>query len=187
MSEPLITADLVLLDADLGATKTEVIRNLAALVGKTGRADTAGLASDALAREEKAVTGLGGGIAIPHCRSAAVNTNTLAFARLSPKVDFGAADGPADICFMIAASEGSDDAHLTPVSYTHLANQFARMLGVGMAAGSKRRQADDRVVIDAIVGKVGGKDVIILDDEIATAGSVVELIETCLLYTSRCV
>ncbi len=113
MSEPLITADLVLLDADLGATKTEVIRNLAALVGKTGRADTAGLASDALAREEKAVTGLGGGIAIPHCRSAAVNTNTLAFARLSPKVDFGAADGPADICFMIAASEGSDDAHLT--------------------------------------------------------------------------
>jgi len=62
------------------------------------------------------------------------------------------------------------------------ANRFARMLGVGMAAGSKRRQADDKVVIDAIVGKVGGKDVIILDDEIATAGSVVELIETVRRY-----
>ncbi len=62
------------------------------------------------------------------------------------------------------------------------ANQFARMLNVGMAAGSKRRQADDKVVIDAIVGKVGGKDVIILDDEIATAGSVVELIETVRRY-----
>lgn len=62
------------------------------------------------------------------------------------------------------------------------ANQFARMLGVGMAAGSKRRQADDKVVIDAIVGKVGGKDVIILDDEIATAGSVIELIETVRRY-----
>ncbi len=113
MSEPLITADLVLLDADLGGTKTDVINSLAALVAKSGRAQEAGLAADALAREEKAVTGLGGGIAIPHCRSAAVNTNTLAFARLSPRVDFGAADGPADICFMIAASEGSDDAHLT--------------------------------------------------------------------------
>ncbi len=113
MSEPLITADLVLLDADLGHTKTDVITNLAALVAKSGRAEAAGLAADALAREEKAVTGLGGGIAIPHCRSAAVNTNTLAFARLNPKVDFGAADGPADVCFMIAASEGSDDAHLT--------------------------------------------------------------------------
>lgn len=62
------------------------------------------------------------------------------------------------------------------------ANQFARMLNVGMAAGSKRRQDDDKVVIDAIVGKVGGKDVIILDDEIATAGSVVELIETVRRY-----
>ncbi len=62
------------------------------------------------------------------------------------------------------------------------ANEFARMLGVGMAAGSKRRQADDKVVIDAIVGKVGGKDVIILDDEVATAGSVVELIETVRRY-----
>lgn len=113
MSEPLITPDLVLLDADLGSTKNEVINALAALVAKTGRAEEAGLAADALAREEQAVTGLGGGIAIPHCRSAAVNTNTLAFARLNPKVDFGAADGPADVCFMIAASEGADDAHLT--------------------------------------------------------------------------
>jgi PTS system fructose-specific IIC component len=113
VSEPLITSELVLLDADLGSTKTEVINAMAALVAKTGRADEAGLAADALAREEKAVTGLGGGIAIPHCRSAAVHTNTLAFARLSPKVEFGAADGPADLAFMIAASEGSDDAHLT--------------------------------------------------------------------------
>ena len=62
------------------------------------------------------------------------------------------------------------------------ANRFARMLGVPMAAGSKRRQADDKVVIDAIVGDVAGKDVIILDDEIATAGSVVELIETVHRY-----
>ena len=113
MSEPLITPELVLLDADLGSTKTEVIHAMAALVAKTGRAEEAGLAADALAREEKAVTGLGGGIAIPHCRSAAVHTNTLAFVRLSPKVEFGAADGPADLAFMIAASEGSDDAHLT--------------------------------------------------------------------------
>ena len=109
---PLITTDLVALDADLGAIKTEVITALAAMVGRTGRADAAGLTADALAREEKMATGLGGGIAIPHCRSAAVTTNSLAFARLKPPVDFGAADGPADVAFMIAASEGSDDAHL---------------------------------------------------------------------------
>ena len=112
MSDPLITPALVVLDADLGPTKTDVINAMAELVAAAGRADAAGLAADALAREEKAVTGLGGGIAIPHCRSAAVTTNTLAFARLSPAVDFGAFDGPADLAFMIAASEGSDDAHL---------------------------------------------------------------------------
>ena len=62
------------------------------------------------------------------------------------------------------------------------AGHFARLLGVGMAAGSKRRLTDEKVVIDAIVGDVAGKDVIVLDDEIATAGSIVELIETVRTY-----
>ncbi|MFZ1383328.1 MAG: ribose-phosphate pyrophosphokinase [Propionicimonas sp.] len=65
------------------------------------------------------------------------------------------------------------------------AGRFSRMLGVGMAAGSKQRQSDDRVIIDTIVGDVAGKDVIILDDEIATAGSVVELIEAVRRYGVR--
>lgn len=56
------------------------------------------------------------------------------------------------------------------------ATQFARILNVPVAAGSKRRLADDRVVVDAIVGDVHDKDVIVLDDEIATAGSIVELL-----------
>ncbi|MGI8457278.1 MAG: ribose-phosphate diphosphokinase [Propionibacteriaceae bacterium] len=57
-----------------------------------------------------------------------------------------------------------------------VATAFARVLGVPVAAGSKRRLADDSVVIDAIVGDVEGRDVIVIDDEIATAGSIVELL-----------
>jgi ribose-phosphate pyrophosphokinase len=57
-----------------------------------------------------------------------------------------------------------------------VASQLARMLDVPVAAGSKQRLTDDTVVIDRIVGDVAGKDVIVLDDEIATAGSVVELL-----------
>ncbi len=57
------------------------------------------------------------------------------------------------------------------------ATQFARLLGVPVAAGSKQRLADDRVVIDAIVGDVAGKRAIVLDDEIATGGSIVELVD----------
>ncbi|MGZ8741388.1 MAG: ribose-phosphate diphosphokinase [Nocardioides sp.] len=57
------------------------------------------------------------------------------------------------------------------------ATQFARLLGVPVAAGSKQWLADDRVVIDAIVGAVEGKRALILDDEIATGGSIVELLD----------
>ena len=58
------------------------------------------------------------------------------------------------------------------------ATQFARLLGVGVAAGNKRRLADERVVVDSIVGDVAGKQAIILDDEIATGGSIVQLLDS---------
>ena len=55
------------------------------------------------------------------------------------------------------------------------ATQFARLLGLPVAAGSKRRLSDDTVVIDSIVGDVEGRRAIVLDDEIATGGSIDEL------------
>lgn len=57
------------------------------------------------------------------------------------------------------------------------AAHFARMLKLPVAAGSKKRLSDDRVVIDALVGDVDGKNVIILDDEIANGGTIIELLE----------
>ena len=113
----LINDDLVLLDANLGTDTTSVIRNLAELIAKTGRAaEVEGLFADALAREQKTATGVPGGIAIPHCRSEAVLEPTLAMARLNPAVDFGAKDGPADIIFFIAAPAGADNEHLKLLS-----------------------------------------------------------------------
>jgi fructose PTS system EIIBC or EIIC component len=110
----LITPDLVALDADLGADKSAVVRRLAELVATAGRATSAdGLHTDAMAREAQAPTGLPGGLAIPHCRSAAVTEASLGFARLNPKVDFGAPDGPADLVFLIAAPAEGDADHLT--------------------------------------------------------------------------
>jgi len=57
------------------------------------------------------------------------------------------------------------------------ATQFARLLHLPVAAGSKRRLSDDKVVIDAIVGEVAGKNVIILEDEVANGGTIVELLQ----------
>lgn len=113
----LITTQLVTLDAHLGTSTTEVINHLANLVAKASRAtDASALAEHALAREAKTATGVPGGIAIPHCRSAAVTTPTLAMARLATPVDFGAKDGPADLIFFIAAPEGADKEHLKLLS-----------------------------------------------------------------------
>ena len=112
-----ITPELVSLDTPLGADKAAVIRALAARVAQQGRAtDGEALFTDAWAREQKDETGLPGGIAIPHAKSAAVVTPSLAFARLEPGVEFGAPDGPADLVFLIAAPEGAAEAHLAVLS-----------------------------------------------------------------------
>ncbi|MBS1714830.1 MAG: ribose-phosphate pyrophosphokinase [Armatimonadetes bacterium] len=57
------------------------------------------------------------------------------------------------------------------------ASRFARMLGLPVAAGRKQRMADDRVVIDTVVGEVEGLDCLVMDDEIATGGSIIELLQ----------
>ncbi|WP_341360120.1 fructose-specific PTS transporter subunit EIIC [Georgenia sp. M64] len=133
----LITPDLVTLDADLGSTKDQVIAALAARVAAAGRADAAGLTADALEREGKSATGLPGGIAIPHCRSTAVSVGSLAFARLDPKVDFGAPDGPAELVFLIAAAEGTGSEHmklLTKLARALVKKDFvAALRGAGSA------------------------------------------------------
>ncbi|MDR6414432.1 fructose-specific PTS transporter subunit EIIC [Pseudarthrobacter sulfonivorans] len=113
----LITTELVELDQNLGTSPEDVIRHLASKVAATGRAsEVEGLFADAFAREQKTATGIPGGIAIPHCRSNAVIEPTLAMARLNPKVDFGAKDGPADLIFFIAAPGGADQEHLKLLS-----------------------------------------------------------------------
>ena len=56
------------------------------------------------------------------------------------------------------------------------ATLLARLLNLPVAAGNKQRLADDRVTISSIVGDVSGKRAIVLDDEIATGGSIVEVV-----------
>ncbi|MFH8660854.1 fructose-specific PTS transporter subunit EIIC [Streptomyces afghaniensis] len=112
----MITADLV--DLDLSAdTKEAAARALAERMVALGRVtDLDGFLADVAAREAQMPTGLDGGIGIPHCRSEHVTEPTLAFGRSSEGIDFGAADGPADLIFLIAAPAGADDAHLTILS-----------------------------------------------------------------------
>lgn len=146
-----ITPGLVSLDAALGADKSEVIRSLAARVVAEGRAtDAQALFDDAWAREEKDETGLPGGIAIPHAKSAAVTTPSLAFARLKPGVDFGAPDGAADLVFLIAAPADAAEAHLAVLS------KLARsLMQADFTSGLRGATTDDEVVaiVQAAIGE----------------------------------
>jgi ribose-phosphate pyrophosphokinase len=54
---------------------------------------------------------------------------------------------------------------------------FARRLGVPVAAGAKERFSDSHVSINAIIGDVAGRDVIVLDDEIARGSTIFELLD----------
>jgi PTS system fructose-specific IIC component len=113
----IISTELVLLDVDAGSDKESVIGRLATRLAESGRvSDGAALQAAAMAREAQSATGLPGGIAIPHCRSAAVTCPSIGFARLAPKVDFGAPDGPADLVFLIAAPDGAGAEHMKLLS-----------------------------------------------------------------------
>jgi ribose-phosphate pyrophosphokinase len=54
---------------------------------------------------------------------------------------------------------------------------FAARLGLPVAAGAKERIDDEHVSITSIIGDVDGKDVIVLDDEIARGTTIVELLD----------
>lgn len=148
----LITPQLVTLDQNLGDSPADVIRVLAGKVAATGRAsEVEGLFADAFAREQKTATGVPGGIAIPHCRSSAVQEPALAMARLSHKVDFGAKDGPADLIFFIAAPDGADQEHLK------LLSKLARSLIKKDFTAALRAAATEQDIVDLVDGALADK------------------------------
>jgi ribose-phosphate pyrophosphokinase len=53
---------------------------------------------------------------------------------------------------------------------------LARMLGLPVAAGAKERLSDDKVTITSIIGDVAGRNVIVLDDEIARGTTILEIL-----------
>jgi ribose-phosphate pyrophosphokinase len=63
------------------------------------------------------------------------------------------------------------------LGYAKEAARFARLLGVPVAAAAKQRISDEKVVISSIIGDVRGKDVLVIDDEIARGTTTVELLD----------
>ena len=98
--------------------QTDVLNQCVDLMAKSGKiADVEKYRKGVFAREDEGTTGIGMGIAIPHCKSDAVKKAGLAAMVVKNGVDFESLDGtPAKIIFLIAAPNTEDNVHLQVLS-----------------------------------------------------------------------
>ena len=100
------------------AGKQDVLNQMVDLMAKSGKIrDVETYRKGVFAREEEGTTGIGEGIAIPHCKSDAVKAPGLAAMVVKDGVEFDALDGaPVNLLFLIAAPNTEDNVHLEVLS-----------------------------------------------------------------------
>jgi len=145
-SRSLLDRELVLLHGESGS-KEEAIREIVDAFYVDGRTnDPDGLEEAIWTRESLYSTGLGHGFAIPHCKTDAVNTGSIAVLKLRQPLDWDSIDGkPVQVVILLAARESDGNgAHL------HVFSKLARSL---MDEGFRERllQAEDQ---DAVLSRL---------------------------------
>jgi PTS system nitrogen regulatory IIA component len=121
-----------------GRTRDAVFEDLAGRLAAAGAVrDGTELVARLVKRERDGCTGVGRGIAIPHCRLDAIDGEVMAFATTAEPVDFGALDGiPVDLVFLVVSPTQAAAAHLQAVARV---SRLLRVPGVAdalRAAGS---------------------------------------------------
>lgn len=144
-----LTSEDIVIVGLTAETKEDATRQLAVKLANAGRVtDLDGFLADVRAREEQMATGLPGGIGIPHARSAHVTVPSVAVGTSADGVNFGAADGPAHLIFLIAAPDGADDKHL------HILASLARKLVHEDFRQSLREAANGAAIAEIITREV---------------------------------
>jgi PTS system nitrogen regulatory IIA component len=139
-----------------GASRDEVLEELASRLAALGAVPDAGdLVGRLLKRERDGCTGVGRGIAIPHCRLDALDDEVVAFATTERPVEFGAADGiPVDVVFLVASPTRAAAAHLQAVARV---SRLLRQSGIGDALrGARSREELVAVLRDAETAALNG-------------------------------
>lgn len=101
-----------------GNDKNEIIKDIAALMYEAGKvSDKDKYTEGVFEREKECTTGIGKGVAIPHCKSAAVKEASFALIKLKNSVEWNSLDGqPVDYVIMLAAPDNGEDEHLKMLS-----------------------------------------------------------------------
>lgn len=103
------------------------------------------LFSALVAREKLGSTGIGNGIAIPHCRLAECKNITAMFITLTKGIDFDAIDNEdVDIIFALIVPEDADESHLKTLA------KIAETFSDETILSKVRNAKDNQALLDAI-------------------------------------
>ncbi|MCR4674069.1 MAG: fructose-specific PTS transporter subunit EIIC [Lachnospiraceae bacterium] len=156
------------------SSKQDAIEKMVDLMVKRGNiVDKDTYLKGVLAREEESTTGIGEGIAIPHCKSDAVSAPGLAAMVLPNGVDYDALDGaPVDIIFLIAAPNTEDNVHLDVLSRLSML-----LMDESFVAGLRAAKTpeDFLAVIDRAESEKEAKD----GSKVETTGAAVLAVTAC--------
>ncbi|ALT80713.1 MULTISPECIES: PTS fructose transporter subunit IIABC [Streptococcus] len=115
--QDLLRKDVMILDLKATSKEAAIDEMITSLVEHGVVTDFDAFKQGIMNREAQTSTGLGDGIAIPHCKNAAVKEATVLFAKSAAGVDYEALDGqPTYLFFMIAAPDGANDTHLAALA-----------------------------------------------------------------------
>jgi len=142
----LTTPEMVILEMD-AANRLDASKQLARRLFDAGRiSDLDGFLQHVNAREHQLATGLPGGVGLPHARSEFVSRTSIAvgITKYGKSLDFGAADGPANVVLLIATPASSFSDHLEVLA------TLARSLSKESFRESLRRAYDPEVIAELI-------------------------------------
>lgn len=131
-----------------GSSRDGIFGELAGRLAALGAVrDPGELVARLVKREQDGCTGVGRGIAIPHCRIDALDGEVVAFATTAQPIDFGASDGVAvDLVFLVASPTRAAAAHLQAVA------RLSRLLRVAGIAEALRAAASPAELAAALRG-----------------------------------
>lgn len=133
-----------------GGSKKKVLETAAGLIARQcPELDPNTLFDGLVAREKLGSTGLGKGIAIPHCRASHCSTPLGAFLKLENPVDFDAIDHqPVDMLFVLLVPREAHEEHL------NLLARIAALLNDDRRREALRRTHSPEALYDALVTPV---------------------------------
>lgn len=99
------------------SSKKRLLEQVAESVGARLHCDANELYDALLSREKLGSTGIGNGIAIPHCRLEQVNRATIVLMSLDKPIDFDSIDRrPVDLIFALLVPSSQCDEHLATLA-----------------------------------------------------------------------